>query len=682
MGKIKTKNAKFQWCHPTPACRQGRLDAGSKRIFGWIPVFTGMTEKKAGIKRIASRILCLLFVVFLPTSYFIIPTSYSYAAVDISQKVVLERNMEDHLKQVLESVLGEKKVVVMVDAVVNTDVTNIQKESWIVKNEKITIPAQTAKSSEGVKPFEILPGVPLKQDLSQLNKPQSQSQPTIIPGDSNVTKTVQNIIKSPDKLIKKLTATVIVDAKVPATSIKEVEGIALAVLGINPARGDKLVIKKVPFVEKLVAKATLKDTFSTPEVMSSIAKYISLSVAGLIFLGLIALLMRSFLKGLLAIAKEAGSKEINLKLSRADMSMELVNPQGLATGANAINGIYSSSTKALSPAKSNGHPFSFINNGNINKLAYLMKMEKPLTIALILYYIEPDLAAHILLNLNDEMKNEVSLLMATAHQFTSQEVARIEKDLKHRISYLVGGTNKIAEVLNKMDHGDAKNIMNFIADTRPDIMEEIEETVFTFEDLLVLSNEDLQLVLAEVGIQELATALWKTSDKVIEKVKTNLTEGAKAMLNQYLELTSSPGKSKIKSAQFKIIDIIRKLEADEKIIVRKQQKKFVREKRMESKDAFRENIFKRNINSAELKNEIEETELVADEIETEMGENDEIIVENEDETINENVQIAENETENEPVAVMVEKENIDGQISFDDENDNSTFEVGKLMGEN
>jgi hypothetical protein len=638
-------------------------------------VFTGMTGKVPGfLSRIPYFAIAILLLL---TAYNLQLTAFPvYAAVDISQKVVLERNMEDHLKQVLESVLGEGKVVVMVDAVVNSDVTNIQKESWVVKSEKINVPVQTERAVGGVKPLEILPGVPLKYNITEITKPQ-QTQPTYIPGgDSNVSKTVQNIIKTPDNLIKKMTATVIVDAKVPASSIKEVEGIALAVLGINPARGDKLVVKKVPFVEKLVAKATLQETFTTPEVMSSIAKYIALSIAGIVFLGLIALMMRSFLKGLLMIAKEAGSKEINLKLSRADMSMELVTPQGIGTGA--INGIYSPSTKALAPAKSNGHPFSFINNTNINKLAYLMKMEKPLTIALILYYIEPDLAAQALLGLNEEMRKHVSLLMATAHQFTSQEVARIEKDLKHRISYLVGGTDKIAQVLNKMDQDAAKNIMGFIADARPDILEEIEETVFTFEDIIILKDEDLQLVLAEISIQELATALWKTSNKIIKKVEANLSEGAKAMLNQYLELTVSPGKSKIKSAQAKIIEIVKKLEADEKIIIRKQQKKFIGEKEIKSKDDSRENIFKRNVQSAELTEETKET--LKEETEININENQEVEGEIETETEEINAEMV--ETENEPVAIMAEKNNADYDMPVEDENDDSSFEVGKLMGEN
>ena len=95
-----------------------------------------------------------------------------------------------------------------------------------------------------------------------------------------------------------------------------------------------------------------------------------------------------------------------------------------------------------------------------------------------------------------------------------------------------------------------------------------------FDDLCLLSEDEIQLLLSDINLETLATALVNVDQTVFDVVNENLTKGAKDMMLQYLELKSeSTSQKEIEKAQDTIIKMIRKMDKSGKISLTDKLKK-------------------------------------------------------------------------------------------------------------
>ena len=87
-----------------------------------------------------------------------------------------------------------------------------------------------------------------------------------------------------------------------------------------------------------------------------------------------------------------------------------------------------------------------------------------------------------------------------------------------------------------------------------------------FDDIKLLDETELQVLLSDVNLEQLAVALVDVDQDVFSSIMENLTKGAKDMVEQYLELkASSTTASEKEKAQDSIIRMIKKFESQGKI---------------------------------------------------------------------------------------------------------------------
>jgi flagellar motor switch protein FliG len=99
--------------------------------------------------------------------------------------------------------------------------------------------------------------------------------------------------------------------------------------------------------------------------------------------------------------------------------------------------------------------------------------------------------------------------------------------------------------------------------------------MFTFEDLVQLDDKSVQVLLKEVSSDEISVALKGASDSMKDKIFSNMSERAAAMLREDLEAMSPVRLSDVEKAQVKIAMIAKKLESEGKIILSRGNEKFV-----------------------------------------------------------------------------------------------------------
>ncbi len=158
---------------------------------------------------------------------------------------------------------------------------------------------------------------------------------------------------------------------------------------------------------------------------------------------------------------------------------------------------------------------------------------------------------------------------------TSPDVIKeVEKVLESKLSSLVnqdytiiGGVDAVVEILNTVDRGTEKHIMETLEIEEPELADEIRKKMFVFEDILLLDDRAIQRVLRDVDNSDLAIALKGSNEEVQNAIFNNLSKRLAVMIKEDMEFMGPVRMKDVEEAQQKIVNIIRKLEDAAEIVI-------------------------------------------------------------------------------------------------------------------
>ena len=219
-------------------------------------------------------------------------------------------------------------------------------------------------------------------------------------------------------------------------------------------------------------------------------------------------------------------------------------------------------------------PFEFIRKTDATQLLNFIQDEHPQTIALILSYLSSGQAATIIAALAPEKQADVARRIAQMDRTSPDVIKEVEKVLEQKLSSLVnqdytivGGVDSIVEILNTVDRGTEKHIMETLEIEEPELADEIRKKMFVFEDILSLDDKSIQRVLREVDNNELAVALKSANEDVQSAIFNNLSKRLATMIKEDMDFMGPVRLKDVEEAQQKIVSIIRKLEDSGEIII-------------------------------------------------------------------------------------------------------------------
>lgn len=219
-------------------------------------------------------------------------------------------------------------------------------------------------------------------------------------------------------------------------------------------------------------------------------------------------------------------------------------------------------------------PFDFIRRTDPSHLLNFIQGEHPQTIALILAYLDPQKSAQILSGLGHQIQADVAKRIALMDRTSPDVLREVERVLERKLSTLAsedftaaGGIDSIVEVLNNVDRGTEKIIIEALEEEDPELAEEIKKRMFVFEDIVLLDDRSIQKVLREVDTQDLAKALKGVDAEVQEKIYRNMSKRAASLLREDMDFMGPIRLRDVEESQQKIVNIIRKLEESGDIIV-------------------------------------------------------------------------------------------------------------------
>ncbi len=219
-------------------------------------------------------------------------------------------------------------------------------------------------------------------------------------------------------------------------------------------------------------------------------------------------------------------------------------------------------------------PFDFARKADPSQILNFIQNENPQTIALVLSYLQFERAAVILSSLPQEKQAEVARRVAVMDSTSPEIIAQVERVLEQKLSSTVtqdytnaGGIESIVQILNGVDRGTERTILDSLEIQDPELAEEIKKRMFVFEDIVNIDNRSIQRIIRDVENADLQLALKVASEDVREAVFTNMSKRMADTFKEEMEFMGPVRLKDVEEAQSRIVGIIRRLEESGEIII-------------------------------------------------------------------------------------------------------------------
>ncbi len=244
-------------------------------------------------------------------------------------------------------------------------------------------------------------------------------------------------------------------------------------------------------------------------------------------------------------------------------------------GENYVRGVL---TRALGREKAKGvleHIFSGEPQSGVDSLKWMdasaiaggLRDEHPQVVALVLSSLQVEQAAQIVNLLPAGLRDEALLRVATLEEVPADALTElndlIEKQVMRNINAAVkskiGGPKRAAEILGRLEAGVEGQILDKIKDADADLGAKIEDMMVVFENLLNLSDRDIQALMREVSSDVLLVALRGADEAVRHKIMGNMSRRAADLLRDDLENMPPVKLSDVEAAQKDIMSTAKRL---------------------------------------------------------------------------------------------------------------------------
>lgn len=198
-------------------------------------------------------------------------------------------------------------------------------------------------------------------------------------------------------------------------------------------------------------------------------------------------------------------------------------------------------------------------------IAELIHDEHPQIIATILVHLERDRASDVLALMDDRLRNEVMLRIATFGGVQPDALQELTSVLNDTLAgqgakrSKMGGVRTAAEILNFMSSVDEEELVNNLRDIDPDLAQRIIDEMFVFDNLADVEDTAIQAILKEIDVNSLTVALKGAPDELRTKFFRNMSNRAAEMLRDDMEAQGPIRMSRVEDEQKKILAVARRL---------------------------------------------------------------------------------------------------------------------------
>ena len=213
--------------------------------------------------------------------------------------------------------------------------------------------------------------------------------------------------------------------------------------------------------------------------------------------------------------------------------------------------------------------------GNVNEavLANYLKNEYPQTVAVVLTKVKAEHAARVLSMLPESFAMEVVMRMLRMESVQKEALDGVERTLKAEfMSNLARAQRRdahemMAEIFNNLDRQSESRILAALEERNRDAAERIRSLMFTFDDLVRLDGQGVQVLLRNVPKEQLILALKGASENLRDLFLKNMSERAGKMFKEDLAGLGPVRLREVDEAQAAVVVMAKDLAAQGQIVL-------------------------------------------------------------------------------------------------------------------
>ena len=211
--------------------------------------------------------------------------------------------------------------------------------------------------------------------------------------------------------------------------------------------------------------------------------------------------------------------------------------------------------------------------GNVNEavLANYLKNEYPQTVAVVLTKVKSEHAARVLSMLPESFAMEVVMRMLRMESVQKEALEGVEKTLKAEfMSNLARAQRRdahemMAEIFNNLDRQSESRILAALEERNRDAAERIRALMFTFDDLVRLDGQGVQMLIRNVPKEQLLLALKGASENLRDLFFKSMSERAGKMFKEDLANIGPVRLREVDEAQAAVVVMAKDLAAQGQI---------------------------------------------------------------------------------------------------------------------
>ncbi|MFO0750634.1 MAG: FliG C-terminal domain-containing protein [Myxococcota bacterium] len=208
-------------------------------------------------------------------------------------------------------------------------------------------------------------------------------------------------------------------------------------------------------------------------------------------------------------------------------------------------------------------------------LARTLEKEHPQTIAVIMSMLPAEVAGKVMKFLQRDQKIDVLRRVAKLRTVSSTVLAEVTEKVGREFArpseqgpVQIDGMDAVVKLIKAMGAAEETPILEGLAETDADMSQAIKAKLFTFEDIKILTDREIQSVMREIDQRHLPLALKTASPELQQKMLANVSKRAAEMLKDDMSAMGPVTLSQVEEAQGKILEQVLALAAAGRINIR------------------------------------------------------------------------------------------------------------------
>jgi flagellar motor switch protein FliG len=199
-------------------------------------------------------------------------------------------------------------------------------------------------------------------------------------------------------------------------------------------------------------------------------------------------------------------------------------------------------------------------------IAEMIENEHPQIIGLIVAHLDYAIAADVLILLPEDVQHEVLHRIATLDSVQPEAIEQLERVMQLQFqantslrASKIGGVKAAAKIMNFTQSATEARIMRNLQKLDKDLMTNIQENMFVFENLIAVDDKNLGILMRSIDPADLAVALKGADERLRDKILGCMSARAAASIIDEMEAKGPMRVTEVVEAQKRIVAVARKL---------------------------------------------------------------------------------------------------------------------------